>query len=104
VKNQCKGNTPQLFPFYLPHPLFFHVHSNPWFVCVLARVGEALIQKLLLWWKEILIFFHFKMFSQFFHVIHPCSKEYMLEKNILWKPFCEAKLLWNIIFFFLVIF
>jgi hypothetical protein len=23
VKNKCKGKTLQLFPFYLPHPIFF---------------------------------------------------------------------------------
>jgi hypothetical protein len=36
VKNQCKGKTPQLFPFNLPHPFYFfqffdfifHVHAN----------------------------------------------------------------------------
>jgi hypothetical protein len=104
VKNQCKGKTLQLFPSTF-HNHFFSPCSCKFMICVCfskswRSFDSKTIAKLLLWWEEILIFFHFKMFSKKIHVIHPCRKEYMTEKNTLWKPLCEAKLLWNIIFFF----
>ncbi len=75
VKNQCEGKTLQLFPstfhnqFFFNFLIFFFPCSCKFMICVCfskswRSFDSKTIAKLLLWWEEILIFFHFKMFSK----------------------------------------